>query len=141
MDVIRRAKVFVSGKLDAVLIRQLIKFLLVGSVVAVVQFVLLFLFVERIGIDATYASCIAYVICSMLNYFLNYRFTFQANISHGRALWRFWVIALIGLAMNGLFMKIGTAVFMLNYIYAQICATGGVILWNFFANRKWTYAA
>jgi putative flippase GtrA len=115
------------------------RFLLVGGFCTGLQYVLLVLLVEGFAIAATPASTIGYVVSSGANYYLNYRFTFRSAFPHARSLPRFAVITGCGLLLNGAVTYLGTVVFGMNYLLAQIAATVATLLWNFMANHRWTY--
>jgi len=122
------------------LARQFFRFLLVGSLVAIVQFSVLFALVQYVKLGALFASSIGFIISAALNYILNYTFTFRSNASHSKALARFIAVASVGLLLNGVLMQIGTEILQIHYIYSQIGAIAFVIIWNFVANRMWTFS-
>jgi len=121
------------------LARQFVRFLLVGSVVAIVQFSVLFALVQYVKLGPLFASSIGFIISAALNYILNYTFTFRSKASHSKALVRFIAVASVGLLLNGVLMQIGTEFLSIHYIYSQIGAIACVIIWNFAANRMWTF--
>jgi putative flippase GtrA len=122
------------------LAQQFFRFILVGSVVALIQFSILFALVQYMEVKSLYASSLGFVISAVLNYILNYTFTFRSKANHRKALARFLAVASVGLVLNGTLMKIGTDILSIHYIYSQIGAIACVIIWNFFANRKWTFS-
>lgn len=74
-----------------------------------------------------------------LNYFLNYRFTFNSNEKHRIALPRFLIVMLIGFVLNLAMMYVTVNLFQIYYLFAQVLSTGVVLLWNFCGNRFWTF--
>ena len=121
------------------LLHKFSRFLLVGGVCTVLQYALLILFVEEIHTSPTVASTIGYVASSLVNYLLNYSFTFRSTAGHRRSVPRFLVIALCGLALNGAVTFLGTAVLGLHYLLVQVIATCLTLIWNFVANLRWTF--
>jgi len=123
------------------LVKQLSRFILVGSLVAIVQFSILLALVEFFGTDPLSASTVGFLISAIINYLLNYSFTFRSQVPHFKALTRFIFVALSGLILNGVLMRISLDLLTMHYVLAQIISISCVIFWNFFVNRKWTFAA
>jgi putative flippase GtrA len=95
--------------------------------------------VRILGANPVFASSCGYVISALLNYYLNHRLTFRSAQSHRRALPRFAVIAAVGLLINSTLVWALSERGRLPYLAAQIIATAVVLVWNFTANRKWTF--
>jgi putative flippase GtrA len=70
---------------------------------------------------------------------LNYHYTFTSNKRHRETMTKFLIVALVGMLFNGLIMSVCTEALQLHYLLAQLAATGLVLLWNFTANRFWTF--
>ena len=85
------------------------------------------------------ASTAGYVIGSIFNYLMNYYFTFNSHERHTFAALKFTAVAGAGLALNNLIMYIAVVMASLHYLPGQFMATGLVLIWNFTANRYWTY--
>lgn len=96
--------------------------------------------VHLIGSNPVFASGAGSLVGAILNYFLNYRFTFNSNEAHKIALPRFLLVVLIGFNLNILIMYIGVDVYEVYYLFVQVIATGVVLIWNFSGNRFWTFA-
>jgi len=121
------------------ILRQFIKFAGVGVVGTAVQYTTLFLLVQAAGIYPVMASTAGFVLGAFVNYYLNYIYTFRSSKSHFDAMPKFFSVAAVGLFLNGLIMQFFISYFALPYIFAQLIATGLVLLWNFAANRMWTF--
>lgn len=120
---------------------RLVRFALVGGVATAIQYAILIVLVREAGAWPTTASGIGFVVSAIGNYLLNYYFTFRSRRSHGAALAKFLLLAAGGLAINSLLMQWLVAAAGLNYLVAQVCATGVVFLWNFAGNSLWTFGA
>ncbi len=121
------------------LVHKFSRFLLVGGLCTALQYALLILFVEEMRLSPTMASTIGYVASSLVNYLLNYSFTFKSTAEHRRSMPRFMVIALCGVALNAAVTFVGTTVLGLHYLLAQVIATCLTLVWNFVANMRWTF--
>lgn len=73
-----------------------------------------------------------------LIYCLNYRFTFHTGRPHVEALPRFVVMAVIGVFLNGLIVKILTLA-SINYLISQMGATLVILILNFFLSKLWIF--
>ncbi|WP_028449959.1 GtrA family protein [Chitinibacter tainanensis] len=127
----------------AAVARQFGAFASVGAVATLLQYAILWLGVEALGWRAAVASGVGYAVSSLLNYALNYRFTFQAQreqTAHRSALVKFYVIAGIGLLLNTALMA-GFTHWGLHYWPAQLLTTALCLVWNFIGNRCWTFRA
>ncbi len=118
---------------------KLVRFALVGAVATGIQYAILVVLVRGAVTGPTVASCIGFVVSAGANYSLNYRFTFRSRNRHAGAIVKFLLLAGAGLALNAGLMRLLTALGW-NYILAQLCATGVVLLWNFFGNSLWTFS-
>lgn len=120
-------------------VMQFVRFVFVGIIVAIVHFIILFLFVEYANLGPIYSSSLGFAVSAIVNYLLNYHYTFHSKASHHKAIVRFFIIALIGLVANAFLMKIWISMLSMYYIVAQIFSILCVMIWNFLANRKWTF--
>ena len=119
--------------------REFIRFVLVGGSSTLLMFGLLALFVDGLGLPATPASALAYLLSGTLNYWLNYHWTFASQQEHGRAARRFIAVATVGLSLNSAIMFLLVEQHGVYYLLAQVVATVTVLLWNYLANRTWTF--
>lgn len=120
---------------------QFLRFLIVGGFSTGLQYLILFLLVHFGAWEATLASSIGYVLSAVVNFYLNHRISFASNVPYSVAALSFTLVALTGLALNGLFMAVLVHGAGQHYFLSQILTTGIVLIWNFYANRHWTYKA
>ena len=118
---------------------QFLRFLGVGGSATLLMYALLAIQVELLNWPAVLSSTLAYCLSAVFNYWANYHFTFASEAGHRHALPRFAAIATCGLAINAAIMQLLVHTMAWHYLLAQISATLAVLLWNFFANRHWTY--
>lgn len=120
-------------------IHQFVRFLTIGSIVTVVHFGILVALVSSIEVSPTLASTAGFVVSATMNYLLNYTYTFRSTARHSAAILKFVLVALIGLSLNAALMKIGTDGLGSNYLFVQAVAIACVVVWNFLANKHWTF--
>jgi putative flippase GtrA len=116
------------------------RFLVVGGLGTALQYAILFALTVFGGVDPLLASSIGFVTSAAANYTANRRFTFRSNVDYLAGLQRFAVIAAGGLVLNAIVMAGGMDLVGMNYIASQIVASAAVLLWNFQANRMWTFS-
>ena len=106
---------------------------------AIGHYGLLILLVQVADADAVLASAAGALLGAVINYFLNYHFTFQSSKKHHESIAKFIVVAAVGLGLNTLFMWIMVNLLGLHYLLSQVATTGLVLIWSFLGNRFWTF--
>jgi putative flippase GtrA len=114
-------------------------FSLVGAFATGLHYVLLVVLVELLRIAPIVASASAFCLSAACNYLCNYHFTFRSGKKHVNAATKFAVVALVGLALNTLVIAAVLKRFGAHYLWAQVWATGTVLIWTFSANSFWTF--
>lgn len=125
---------------DARTLRQFLAFTSVGVVGTGGHYLTLIFLVEGLEQDPVLSTSLGFVVGALINYILNYKYTFSSNNPHGRTLFRFLMVALVGALVNSGIMYLGATVMEINYLLTQVIATGLVLLQNFVLNRVWTFA-
>jgi putative flippase GtrA len=115
------------------------RFIVVGGTATAFQYIVLVACVRELSLAPVAASAIGFALSAVLNYYLNYRLTFRSSRAHASAMPRFLLIARIGLGANSVAMWALTKSAHLGYLQSQLVATTLVLLWNYTANRKWTF--
>ena len=119
------------------LARRVGSFVLVGGVATGVQYLLLVLLIELIGVFAVLASAIAYCAAAVISYLLNFHMTFQGRSGHRQALPRFVVVVAVGLGVNTLSFTLLLIFF--PYLLAQVGATLVTLVSNYLLHQHWIY--
>ena len=120
---------------------QFVRFTAVGASGTAVQYLALWFGVERCGADPAVASGAGYVIGSVVNYVLNYFFTFGSRQSQWRAASRYFTLLGVGWCWNALLMLLLVRDAGWHYWPAQLVASTVVLLWNFIGSRWWVFRA
>lgn len=126
------------GNLET-LILQFAKFSGVGAIGTACHYVTLVVLVQSFNAPPLFGSTCGFAVGALVNYYLNYKFTFKSNKSHVEAMTKFFVVAFLGMCLNAVIMFAGMRYLQLNYMLAQIIATGAVLTSNFAFNRFWTF--
>lgn len=122
------------------LIVKILKFGVVGFSGTVIDFFFTWLCKEKIGWNKFLSNSIGFVLAATSNYIFNRIWTFQSDNSEiGREYLLFFVISLIGLALNNLFLYLFHEKLKMNFYLAKVFATILVTIWNFTANYFITF--
>lgn len=121
-------------------VRQFLLFASIGAVGTSGHFLTLILLVEGAALDAVWATTAGFTVGALINYALNYRFTFRSDKAHHEALSKFFIIAIIGAVINSLLMYLGVDVLGGHYLLVQVIASLTVLFWTFAGNKLWTFA-
>ncbi|MFN8475589.1 MAG: GtrA family protein [Anaerolineae bacterium] len=129
-------------------IKQFLKFALVGTLGAIIDFTVLNILVLHFGWPKAAANVASFTVAVLSNFTWNRLWTFE----HARhqPMWpqlgQFALVNLIGLGINEIcFVGLDTYLFeplfgaVLGYNLAKASATIIVLFWNFIINRLWTF--
>lgn len=139
---------FVSGNQDE--FTRFVKFAVVGTFGAAVDFGVLNLLVLAFGVPKEYANLVSVSCAVTSNFIWNRLWTYPESRDHPLhiSFGKFALVNFFGLAINQLiFVTTDTLVFApafphpLDYNLAKVCAIVVVLFWNFFVNRRFTYGA
>lgn len=128
-------------------IQRLSRFLAVGAVGTLLDFSL-FTLLKLTGLPTLFANSLSFVAGLINNFTWNRLWTFGdvENTNWRRQLTRFTVVSSIGLMLNNAIVlllehMLGAILGQpeWRYLPAKVIATGVVVFWNYFVNRKWTF--
>jgi putative flippase GtrA len=117
---------------------RFVRYIVVGGVATAIQYAILVLLVRSFGMAPTAASTIGFALSAVVNYLLNYSFTFRSDRPHGPAAAKFAVLAVTGLLINAIIMHL-MVTGGVRYLIAQACATGVVLSFGYVTNSVWTF--
>lgn len=132
---------------------QFIKFGVVGVSNTAVDWIIYYLLINFVFLDVSQkslAKLISFIVAVINSYIWNTIWTFrqeyQKTVSgkssgskKGAVFLRFVVVSLIGWGVNYIAFTLTIAKISKPDIIALIVASGSAIVWNFFANKFWTY--
>lgn len=119
---------------------QLLRFTGIGGFCTVVQYIIMWLLTEILSVPPVTSSTVGYIISAIINFQLNKKYTFRSNKNNSEAIPRFVMVVIIGVFINGLSLELLIRALNTHYLIAQIGATLITLIWNFFANRIWTFS-
>jgi putative flippase GtrA len=123
----------------ATLRQRLAAFGMVGLIATLAHYLALVALVEIGGIHPAAATTVGFGLGALINYSLNYRYTFNSSKSHRDAAPKFALIAIATGLLNGWILFAGVTLLALDYLPVQIAATAAVFLLNYVLNSLWTF--
>lgn len=122
------------------ILRQFMSFFIVGAIAAVVHFGLLIALKEGQNWDFIPATLVGFLGGAVTSYLLNRNHTFKGTQrNHRDAFARFFLVASIGFGLTFILNNIFAQRLGLHYLISQTLTTALVMIWNFVANRIWTF--
>ncbi len=118
------------------LLSQIIKFGGVGALCTVIDFVVLHILTEYVGVHVLISAAAAFSVSVVINYYLSVKLVF--DVSDGgrtKKFILFIIFSVIGLIITEIIMKIGVDIFTLNYILVKVISTGIVMVFNFITRK------
>jgi len=121
-------------------IKQFIKFGIVGVSGTIIDWAFYFIFNRWFNIYYLISKTLSFILAALNNYIWNRVWTFKSKEKNvlGEFI-KFFIVSLVGLGLNVIIMFIIVSKFHLKDIYGLAIATASVMLWNFFANKYWTF--
>jgi len=113
------------------------RFIVAGLATFAVEFALLILLKEGLGIQYLIANAIAFTVAVAFNYVLSVAWVFHGAKNGGNvAKIAFFTVSVIGLVLNQLLMWLLVGLGGLYYLVAKLITSVLVMLWNYAAKRK-----
>lgn len=117
---------------------QFIRFASVGAIATATQYLILIALVSGQSWDAAHASMLGSAVGAVVNYWLNYTFSFRSERRHRESFPLFVLMAGFGTLLNGAIVR-GLTLMACHYLVAQVAATVIVLGFNFFVSSKWIF--
>ena len=116
---------------------QLFRYTFVGCLAFIVDFGLLFLFTDFVGMHYLLSASLSFVAGLLVNYIISKLWVFdKTSIKNGKLEFLvFALIGVIGLGLTELLMWFFTDVLGLFYMLSKVLTTAIVYFWNFFARK------
>ncbi len=124
------------------LVKQIIKFGIVGAIATVIDFTVLAFLTEFFFWDPVAAAAVSFIVSLVFNYCASMRYVFKhrEDISRKKEFVLFVLLSAIGLGLNELIMALGVHALHTNYLVVKVVSTGFVMIWNFISRKMWLEA-
>ena len=116
------------------------KFGVVGLSGTVIDFFFTWLCKEKLKWNKFISNSVGFTLAAVSNYVFNRIWTFESNNPQvGREFLSFFLVSLIGLLMNNIFLYLFHEKAKLNFYLSKAFAIALVTIWNFLANYLFTF--
>ena len=113
----------------------LIKSIVTSMICFSLDYVLLYVLTEFLGLYYLLSAAISFTVANTLNFYLCARWVFPTGLSGGKQYIAFLVVGAVGLALNTGLMALFTDVFSIYYMISKVIAASLVFFWNYFMRR------
>lgn len=121
-------------------VRQFVKFGIVGVSSTIIDWGIYLLLTRIFGVFYLMAKILSFGVAVLNSYIWNRRWTFRSNDpAKLRQFIKFLTISIVGVVLNTLIMFIAVDKFKLHDIFGLFLATAIVMIWNFLANKFYTF--
>ncbi len=118
------------------LIKQILKFGVVGGIAFIIDYTLLYVCTEYLNIYVLYSSIISFSISVIFNYIMSIKWVFDVNHKQTYKDFTIFIIfSIIGLGINQLIMYLGIERLHIYYMLVKIASTGIVMVYNFITRK------
>lgn len=120
------------------LLQQFFNFAVVGGISTLIDFVVLYIIYEILGINYLIGTAIAFIVATMFNYWASMRYIFVSKYDksqRGKEFTIFLVLSIIGLILTQLLMFVFVEWFGLAVMISKIFVTGFVMVFNFVSRK------
>lgn len=119
-------------------VRQFVRYGLVGGLAFVVDFAALFVLTEYLGLHYLLSASLSFLLGLVTNYLfcIAWIFDYRALANRAHEFLVFFVIGIVGLLLNNLLMFALTEYLGLHYLFSKVAAAAAILLLNFSLRRS-----
>ena len=119
---------------------QFLKYCVGGGLAFFVDIAGLYIFTEFCGLWYILSATLSFILAAVFNYLFQRFITFKSqDKNYTKQFILFIIIALVGLLINNSILYILVEFFGLWYMFAKAFVASVVLIWNFWANKKFTF--
>lgn len=119
------------------LLLQIFKFIIVGGIATIIDFIVLFILKEFIGLNEIVANTISFTVSVVYNYIASVKWVFDVDKDKNKSTQfiTFITFSIIGLLLNNLILWICIDKLSIYYLIGKVIATGIVMVFNFVTRK------
>lgn len=123
--------------LDKKLIKQIFKFIIVGGIATLIDWIIYYIFYNIFNFSPLIANIISFAISVTYNYIASVKWVFNVNKdkSKKQLFLEFMIFSVIGLILTEIIIYFGTDIIKMNAMIIKIIATGIVMIFNFITRK------
>lgn len=119
------------------LLVQIFKFVIVGGIATIIDWIVFYIVYNYIGIDPLIANIISFAVAVIYNFIASVKWVFNVNKNKkkNRLFIEFMIFSIIGFLLNELLLFIGINKLLFNVMFVKIIATIIVMVFNFITRK------
>lgn len=120
------------------LIIQINKFILIGGIATIIDWIVYYILYNFLGINPLIANILSFCISVIYNFIASVKWVFKVDKNKGKKIIfiEFIFFSLIGLLLTELLLWIGIDIMGLNAMLIKVTATAIVMVFNFVTRKK-----
>lgn len=118
--------------------KKIIRFIVVGGIATIIDFVCLYIFKEFLNFNVILANTLSFTISVIYNYIASIKYVFDVDKNKNRKIQFivFIVFSVLGLILNNLILYLLTDKLNIYYLISKIIATLFVMIFNYVTRKK-----
>lgn len=118
------------------IVKQIIRFGIVGVIATIIDFGLLYFLTDFINVHYLISSTISFVVSLIVNYYLSVKWVFDVKKKQTiKEFMIFIFLSVIGLIINEIILYVGAHLLNVYYLICKIVATAIVMIYNFISRK------
>ena len=117
------------------LLKQILRFTIVGGIATVIDFVCLYIFKELLNLNIILANTLSFTISVIYNYIASIKWVFDVNKNSKFQFIIFVILSVIGLLINNGILYLFTSYTEFYYLLSKVFATLVVMIYNFITRK------
>ena len=118
-------------KLDKKLLEQIIKFIIVGGIATIIDFIVFFLLHELLKVS----TILSFSVSVVYNYIASTKWVFNVKKDRKNQFIIFLILSIVGLLINTIIVYITIDIFNWNPLLCKMLATTIVMIFNFITRK------
>lgn len=117
------------------LLKQILRFTIVGGIATVIDFVCLYIFKEFLNLNIILSNTLSFTISVIYNYIASIKWVFDVNKNSKFQFIIFVILSVIGLLINNGILYLFTSYTEVYYLLSKVFATLVVMIYNFITRK------
>lgn len=117
------------------LLKQILRFTIVGGIATVIDFVCLYIFKEFLNLNIILSNTLSFTISVIYNYIASIKWVFDVNKKSKFQFIIFVILSVIGLLINNGILYLFTSYTEFYYLLSKVFATLVVMIYNFITRK------
>ena len=124
-------------KIDKNLMKQIIRFGIIGGIAFLIDYAVLYICKEWLGIHVLLSAGISFTVSVIFNYIASVKWVFDVDKEKDpkKNFILFIILSIVGLIITEIIMWFGTDILHIHYLIVKIIATAIVMIFNFVTRK------